>query len=169
MKAATGASTLVLGVGNPQRGDDGAGAAVATRLLRSRPPGVEVWHSTGDLVALLEAIEGRDRVIAIDAAKGHDAAGRIHRFDASRRPLPAVLAAGSTHGLGLAAALELLRAQGRLPAEVVVYAIEGAAYDFGGPLAPPVERAVRTVERRVRTELRATSRRRRRARAASRR
>jgi hydrogenase maturation protease len=124
-------------------------------------------HSTGELGALLEALQGRARVVAIDAAAGQGAAGRVHRFDASRRALPAVLAAGSTHGLGLAAALELLRVQGRLPAQVVVYAIEGAAYDVGGELAPAVERAVREVEKLVRRELGASGGSSRRARRMS--
>jgi hydrogenase maturation protease len=148
--------SLVLGVGNSFRGDDGAGPAVARLLRRDPPPGVEVRECPGELTPLIDVLEGRERVILIDAARGDDgggAPGRIHRLDAARRPLPAALFAGSTHDLGLAAAVELLRAEGRLPPEVVVYAIEGEAYGFGEGLAPQVERAVEAVAECIRVEL----------------
>ena len=43
--------------------------------------------------------------------------------------------ASSTHALGLADAVELARSLGRLPQRVVVYGIEGAAFEFGNGLS----------------------------------
>jgi hydrogenase maturation protease len=147
------AATLVVGVGNPLRGDDGAGPAVADRLRGRVPDDVEVACERGDLAELLERLEGRDRVVVIDAAVGAGPPGRIVRFDASAAALPSSLDAGSTHGLGLAAALELLRVQGRLPARVVVYAIAGASFAPGAELTPAVAHAVTDVAARVGDEV----------------
>lgn len=145
--------TLVLALGNPLRGDDGAGPAVAARLQADPPPGVEVACSRGDVAEILEALERFPRVIAVDASEGRGAAGRIRRFDAHASPLPAGFDDGSTHGLGLAAALELLRVRHRLPGRVSVYAIEGRAFGFGAGLTPEVADAVAAVEARIREEL----------------
>jgi hydrogenase maturation protease len=48
----------------------------------------------------------------------------------------------STHALGVAEAIELARALGRLPARLEVYAIEGARFTAGAGLSPAVEQAV---------------------------
>jgi hydrogenase maturation protease len=47
----------------------------------------------------------------------------------------------STHRLGLAEALELARALGRLPSSIVVHGIEGARFGPGLPLSPEVASA----------------------------
>ena len=48
----------------------------------------------------------------------------------------------STHAFGVADAVELARALGRLPGRLDVYAIEGASFTAGDSLSPEVERAV---------------------------
>ena len=48
----------------------------------------------------------------------------------------------STHAFGVADAVELARALGRLPGRLDVYAIEGASFAAGDRLSPAVERAV---------------------------
>ena len=49
---------------------------------------------------------------------------------------------GSTHALGVAEAIELGRALGRLPRRLLVFGIEGGSFDAGAGLSPEVERAV---------------------------
>jgi hydrogenase maturation protease len=146
--------TLVVGIGNARRGDDRAGIAVA-RLLRRRRARerADVMECAGDVGALVDALTGRERVIVVDACRGGGAPGAVRRFEAHREPLPASLRATSTHGLGLAAAVDLLRALRRLPAEVAVYAIEGRAFAMGRRLSPEVRDAVRDVAVHVAREL----------------
>jgi hydrogenase maturation protease len=145
--------TLVLGVGNPTRGDDGAGPALVARLRQKAPPGAELQESDGEITGLLAALEGRKRVILVDAASSGRTPGTILRFeDGDREPMVS-LRVGSTHALGLAEALVLARVLGRPPAEVLVYAIEGRSFRPGEGLSPVVKRAVRKVERLVRAEL----------------
>lgn len=132
-------SVLVIGAGNAMRRDDGAGLAAARRL---RTAGVPAREAQGDLSGLAEAWAGADRVIVVDAVRTGAAQGTVHRFEVAEKPLPAVFARGSTHALGLAEAIELARALGRLPRSLVVYGIEGGDFSPGEGLSPPVARAV---------------------------
>jgi hydrogenase maturation protease len=145
---------LVVGIGNGARGDDRAGIAVARLLRRCRPQDrAVVAESDGDVGAILDAFQGRERVILVDACHSGMAPGTVRRFQAHRHPLPASLEATSTHGLGLAAAIDLARTLGRLPADVTVYAIEGRTFAFGDRLSPEVRDAVFGVAGRIAREL----------------
>jgi hydrogenase maturation protease len=131
---AAGDRPRLIGLGNAWRGDDAAGLVVARRLGG-------VAHE-GDAVALLEEWAGAAHAVVVDAAVSGAPPGTVHRFDAAR-PLPAAtLRSSSTHAFGLADAVELARALGRLPARLDVYAIEGAGFALGAPLSPPVGAAV---------------------------
>jgi hydrogenase maturation protease len=143
----------VLGVGNPDRGDDAAGRAVVQRLRAAPPAGVDVIEHDGEATGLFAEIDGAAAVFAIDACASGARPGAIHRFDASAAPLPDVSFSLSTHGFGLAHTIELARALGRLPPRCVVYAIEGASFEAGAPLSPAVAAAVADVARRVSAEI----------------
>lgn len=149
---------LVVGIGNPDRGDDGAGRAVARALRGVLPAGAKVTEHDGEATSLLALIEGADAAILIDACVSGAAPGTVRRFDAAAGPLPeADFAVASTHGFGLAAAIELGRALGQLPARCIVYAIEGESFGTGAPLSPPVAAAVTEVVGRVGKEMGAGS------------
>jgi hydrogenase maturation protease len=132
-------STLVIGAGNDARRDDGAGLAVARHL---RAAGLDAREARGDLSALADLWRDTDRVILVDAVCSGAPPGTLHCFDALHSPLPAVFARASTHALGLAEAVELARALGRLPATLTVYGIEGAEFDMGEGLSPRVAEAI---------------------------
>jgi hydrogenase maturation protease len=124
----------VIGLGNAARGDDAAGLIAARRLN-----GVE--HE-GDPLALLDVWDSAEWVVVIDAVRSGAVPGTIHRFDGAE-PLPAaVRSSTSTHAVGLAEAIELARALGRLPAELIVYGIEGERFEAGIGLTPAVSAAV---------------------------
>jgi hydrogenase maturation protease len=59
----------------------------------------------------------------------------------------------SSHGLGVASAIEMARALGTLPRQVVVYAIEGERFGLGEDLSPRVAAAVSQLVDRVLGEL----------------
>ncbi len=145
-------TTRVIGIGNPDRGDDGVGRAVAERL-RELGPGVDVVEQGGEATALLAAMEGAARVFFIDACVSGVAAGTIRRFDLAKAPLPPLRPGVSSHGFGLAEALQLAAALGQMPSQCVVYAIEGAEFAHGAPLSPPVRAAVEDVVGRLSAEL----------------
>ncbi|MDF1523933.1 MAG: hydrogenase maturation protease, partial [Trueperaceae bacterium] len=121
-------ATLVVGIGNDDRGDDGAGPLAARLLARAwadRPPphvAVRAWH--GDPLGLIEAWDGVERLVLIDAVVSGAAPGTCRRYGVDA-PF-ATGGAASTHGVGLADALALARTLGRLPPTVEVWGIEGA-------------------------------------------
>jgi hydrogenase maturation protease len=143
----------VIGVGNAWRGDDAAGLAVAGRLRGTVPSGVDVLEREGEPTGLVDAWDGVDAVWLVDAVVSGAAPGTVHRLDASEEELPAELFRASTHHLGLAEAVELARALGRLPASVVFFGIEAARVDAGDELTPEVAAAVDQVADAVREEV----------------
>ena len=133
-------NATVIGLGNEWRGDDGIGPEVARRL------GGRVLG--GEPIGLVEAFDGADEVVLVDAVRSGAPPGTVHVFEAGSEPLPATLfGASSTHALGLAEAVELARSLGRLPRRVLVYGIEGAAFSFGKALSrQAADAAARVVE-----------------------
>jgi hydrogenase maturation protease len=135
----------VIGVGNRHAGDDGAGRAVARRLLERNACGIEVREGSGEATSLMSEWTGFDDVVVVDACRGAGPPGSVHRIapdDVERLPS---LQHASTHSLGVAAAIGLARALGRLPSQLVIYAIEGRHSLEGEGLSPEVERAVHEV------------------------
>jgi hydrogenase maturation protease len=136
---------LVIGVGNPDRGDDGAGRAVARRLATEGDGSRVVRESSGEASSLMSAWSGFDDVVVVDACRGAGAPGSIHRLSPGEVERSATLRDASTHSFGVATAIGLARALGALPSRLVVYAIEAAQSHDGQGLSPEVDRAVRKV------------------------
>ncbi|HVP38790.1 MAG TPA: hydrogenase maturation protease [Candidatus Saccharimonadales bacterium] len=144
---------LVIGVGNPLRGDDDAGPEAARRLrARGRAP-ARVAECGGGAAELLAAWHGEPQVWVVDAVASGAPPGTVHRLDAREALPPGWGRAVSTHGLGLAEAVELARRLGQLPARLVIYAIEVRGFEPGAPLSAEVERAVDQVVARIEAEL----------------
>ena len=139
--------TLVVGVGNALRGDDAAGLEVARRV-HDLAPALEVRSLDGDASALAEVMEGHEEVAVVDAARSGAPAGTIHVLRADGAPLPSGLGS-STHRFSVAAAIELARALGRLPARLDVYALEGEDFTLGAPLSPAVAAGVEALTVRL--------------------
>ena len=148
----------MIGIGNAWRNDDGAGLAVARLLDAMLLDGVDVLEREGEPTSLIDAWEGAAAVWLVDAVSSGAQAGSVHRHDASAEALPARLYDTSTHHFGLAEAVELARALGRLPEHVVVFGIEGASFDTGETLSPEVQAAAARVAEAIREEVAASTR-----------
>lgn len=133
----------VIGVGSPYRSDDAVGL-LAVRRVQERLSGhpVEVREIVGDLTSLLDAWEGADLAIVVDAVVSGGVPGTVHRFDVGETPLPATMFATSTHALNVAQAVELGRALGRFPHRLVLYGVEVCRLETGSGLSPEVEKAL---------------------------
>jgi hydrogenase maturation protease len=147
------AQLRVVCVGNRWRSDDAAGLEVARRLEGTLPPDVTLVAHEGEPTALLDAWDGADELWLVDAVSSGAQAGTIHRLDAGASELPAAVFRASTHHVGLAEAVELARALGRLPVRTVVYGIEGGSFEVGETLTPAVAAAVERVSEDLRAEL----------------
>lgn len=152
---AEGRRRVVIGIGNPDRGDDAAGRALARALRAELPADVAIAECDGEATALLSLLEDARTAVLVDAALSGAPPGSVRRFEVERAPLPAEDFALSSHGIGLSQALELARALGRLPARCTVYAIEGERFEAGAPLSPAVAAAVGEVAGMVRADLEA--------------
>ncbi len=129
---------LVVGIGNPDRGDDAAGILVARALQRTRA--TQVY----DCATLLDVWEGESEVVVVDAMRSGKTPGTVVRFDATTSELR-LKTVSSTHAFGLAETIELGRALGRLPSSLVVYCIEADGFDHGDSLTAPVMDAISEV------------------------
>ena len=138
--------TVVIGVGNPYRGDDAAGREAA-RLVEERvPEGLDVVVCELEPTRLIDAWDGAGAALVVDAVASGAEPGTVHRFDATSEELPSREFRSSTHALGISETIELARAIGRLPGRIVVFGIEGAEFGSGSELSAGaragVERAV---------------------------
>jgi hydrogenase maturation protease len=147
------AGRIVIGIGHRDRGDDAVGRIVADRLRRQAPRDVEVIEHDGEAAGLMDRLGCADQAILVDAALSGAAPGTVQRFDVAAAALPSGKVGLSSHGMGLAEAIELARTFGTLPAGCVVYAVEAASFDHGRPLTPAVDGAIESVVGRILEEL----------------
>lgn len=149
----TAPDLLVIGVGNPDCGDDGIGPMVADLLADLLPPGVTLLRRSGDMLAMLDDWAGHAGVVLIDAATSMGKPGTWHRIDLLRDTLPSGLALASTHAFGVAQAVALAGALGRIPGQLVVYAVEGIDFIPGAAMDPAVKSAAPVIAQRVLAEV----------------
>jgi len=144
---------VVIGLGNPDRGDDGVGRLVV-RLLEGRlGDDVLILEQSGGAAALLETLREADWVVLVDAMVSGAPIGSIRRVDcAAGDPLP-VKPGASSHGLGVAEAIGLARALGCLPRACVVFGVEASRFDPGTGLSPAVAAAAHAVAGRIGCEV----------------
>jgi hydrogenase maturation protease len=144
--------TVVIGVGNPMRGDDAAGRQVARLLAESPPAGVAIHESTGTPDSLMDLWKDAESVVLVDASQSGNPPGGIERFDVSTEPLPTSFLHCSTHAFGVAEAVELARSLGSLPPRVIVFGIEGISFEHGAELSDEIEEAVHRAADLVKAE-----------------
>jgi len=145
--------TLIIGLGNEYRRDDAVGLVVARRVREAAPESVRVLEESGEGAGLMESWQDADAVILIDAVHSGAKPGTLHRLDAHAQPIAKKFFRFSTHAFGLAEAVELARALGRLPPQLIVYGVEGKSFEAGVGLSPEVAAAAQGVVKRVLGEL----------------
>jgi hydrogenase maturation protease len=146
--------TLVIGIGNRFRGDDGAGLRVIDLVPDLIDSAAEVVESDGDLAELLHLWSSRRLVVIVDATSGGGAPGTIVRFDATRDSIPDVFIRHlSSHSLGLAESIEMGTVLGTLPESLVVFGIEGDDFTVGADMTEPVRSSVSEVASRIAAEV----------------
>src|SRR3972149_5844328 len=87
---------LVIGVGNPYRRDDAAGRETVRRLRDRAPHVIATLEHDGEGTSLMEAWQGADLVIVVDAVSSGAAPGTGRRFDVHSEPPPAAPPRDST-------------------------------------------------------------------------
>jgi hydrogenase maturation protease len=138
-------SMRIIGCGNRDRCDDAAGVLVAERL---RQRGISADIQPGSAFELVESWYRDEDVILIDAVVTGSPVGTVHVWD--RKPLkvpsnPQV----SSHGFGVAEAINLARILQLLPKSLAVYGIEGKNFGIGETVSPEVLKSVEDVAERI--------------------
>lgn len=133
--------TLVVGIGNPLRGDDAFGAEIAARLGIHRGDFTEVIAVHQLLPELADDLRHCDVVVFIDASSsgvsGEWKCERIYPGD--RAP------ESSAHRMDPEAILHLTqRIYGRCP-EAWLVSVTGESFEHGAPLSAKIEAAIPAV------------------------
>lgn len=144
----------VIGVGSPF-GDDRVGWIAAERLrdslrLNAQPERIAVSILDRPGAMLLARWSEADEVIVIDAMRSGVAPGTWRRLAVNDLPFSRPV---TSHGFGVAGALELARELGNLPCRLCVYGIEIDVSWSGPGLSPAVAAAVPGLAREVEAEV----------------
>ena len=132
---------IVIGIGNPDRGDDAVGVQVARQVAAERLDVLTLEFE--DPSEALDAWEPEDIVVLTDAISSGGDPGHIHVVDVVEQKLPAGnWSAAGTHAFGLAAMVELARSLNLMPRKLVVVGIEAGQFDHGAPMSEAVQAAV---------------------------
>ena len=140
--------TLVLALGNPLRGDDGAGAAIIENLETiDLPENIVLMDGGTPGLETVLLMQGYDRVIVIDAAEMQLPPGTWRQFtpDMVRLQSRDMYLRGTLHYAGLAEALALGEAMGLLPSEIIIFGIQPQEVGWEIGLTPPVQAAIPAV------------------------
>ena len=143
---------IVIGLGNPDRGDDAVGIQVARQVAAERLDVLALEFD--DPSEAIDAWCPEDTVIVADAISSGGKPGQIQVVDVIEQKLPAGnWSAGGTHALGLAAIVELARSLDLLPKRLVVVGVEAGGFAHGAPLSAAVQAAVPAATEVVLTEI----------------
>ena len=142
--------TLIVGLGNPLRGDDGIGIrAIQMLAAETLPAGVEVVEGGTQGLGLVSLMEGRRRVILVDAANVGQPPGRFVRFSPQEARLLGSDRQISIHDAGLRDVLLLAETLKLLPDEVAIYGMQPANLDWDDDLSPQVKAAMPELVRAI--------------------
>jgi hydrogenase maturation protease len=146
-----GSTTLVIGLGNPLMGDDGIGSAIAERLKNDPrlPSDVAVISGVMDLLRLEDQIEGRARVILLDALVDPTQPGAVTVLRDCFGGFE--LAQEHAHALSALQGVELLRLTnpGVRRVAFTFVGIGVAAASFGAGLSPLSQGAIGLIVERL--------------------
>ena len=130
-------NVLILGIGNLLLSDEGVGVhAVRCLAQRELPPGVEVLDGGTSGADLVDHLDGRTKVVVIDAASGDGPPGTVYRCEA--RELIEQEGSLSLHEFGLADSLHMAERLGCAPQRVIVLGVQPATMEPGLDLSPEV-------------------------------
>ena len=147
-------SVLVLGLGNPLRGDDGVGPRIIEELTRrGLPEGVTALDVGNAGLDLLNILEGWERAVIVDAAEMGREPGCFVRFTPDEARLTQAGDHFSLHNAGLGDALALAGALGWTLPELVIFGVQPAEFGWKAGLSSAVEAAIPALTDAVMEEL----------------
>lgn len=132
---------IIVGVGNPYRGDDGAGWAVIDGLKKRLNSNIELLKQKGDIAEIIDIFSTHPCVYLVDACSSQ-AVHSWQRIDVLVQPIQEKHSLTSTHGFSIAQAVSLAKNLGQLPNKLILYAINGDHYAMSDVLSPSVKQSI---------------------------
>ncbi len=130
--------TLIAGVGNPYRGDDGIGIEIIKILRKEENPNIVLLEGGVDGLSLFDQLSLYERAIIIDAVFMGEAPGTIKLFTPGEAKIHIQSEALSTHGFGLAEVLRLAE-EFAIKTKIKIIGIQPESVDFGEGLSELVK------------------------------
>lgn len=142
MKSDPAAKTVVVGIGNLIRTDDGFGVHALERLQRDArvPSGVTFIDGGTHGLELLTYISDSTHLLVLDAIDVGEAPGTLVRM--ANEELRGLPGAASVHQVGLADLLATLPLVSTTPREIVLLGVTPLSTDWGTELTAPVAAAL---------------------------
>jgi hydrogenase maturation protease len=148
-------NVALVGVGNEMRSDDALGILVAREIKRRFPGALRIVEVANEGTSLIEAMDGAEELILVDALSAPDPPGTVLRFDLSETSMPASVSTPVGHAFGLTGAVEMARHLHRLPPVVHLYGIVGQCFDLGSGLSDCVVKGIPELVQMIESDLHA--------------
>ena len=132
---------LVIGVGNPFRGDDGIGSAIIKILRTENSPDFVLVDGGTDGLALLDQLAEYKKAIIIDAVQMLEAPGVVRLFVPEEARIKIKSDVLSTHGFGLAEMLKLAD-ELNIKTKIKIIGIQPKSIDFGEGLSDEIKNQI---------------------------
>jgi hydrogenase maturation protease len=144
---------LILGIGNILLTDEGIGVRVAEKMREmDLPPDIEVMDGGVGGLNLQFCIQGRKKVIVVDAVKAGAPPGTLFRFtDKDLAAKKGVMR--SAHGIDFSDVISIVNFLGTRPEEIVFLGIEPESLDASMELTPLMEKNIPVLINLVMKEL----------------
>lgn len=146
------ADIIIVGIGNPYRGDDAAGWAVIDGLQEVASSAIKLVKQRGDIAELIDIFAHHKSVYLVDACQSSDPLGAWQRIDVHQQPIPPENSQTSTHGFSISQAIALAKSLNQLPNKLIFYAITGENYSINAALSPLVAKSIGSVIKAILNE-----------------
>lgn len=146
--------TVVLGVGNTIRADEGVGVRVVEALEReyALPEGVVAIDGGTSSMEMLEDLSDLDFLVVVDAIADRKPPGTLIKLAGDEVPV-FFRRNLSPHGIGLSDVLAALEFMGKAPQETVVLGVQPISLELSTELTPEIAALVPTLVAQVVEEL----------------
>jgi hydrogenase maturation protease len=136
--------TLIVCVGNDLVADDGVGPEIFARMSRAPlPEGMRLCLLGTSGLALLDELQGGERLIVVDAVMLGGPPGHVHVFAWDEIP-EALGQAVTSHGIGVKEVVRVGRLlfPERMPVQIFLVGVEGRCFDQFAPMSAEVNLAL---------------------------
>jgi len=143
--------TLVIGVGNPFRHDDGIGPAIIKILQIEDNQAFILVDGGTDGLALLDQLTGYKKAIIVDAVQMMAKPGTVKLFTPAEAKINIKSDVLSTHGFGLAEMLKLADELG-IKTEIKIIGIQPKDISFGEGLSDEIKEQIPEILKLIKQE-----------------